>query len=224
LDDGAPFFQTSGFDLGTALTDNGPNMPGTKQPLERREGARHASPLLNDLIHQLVGHQSAFRAFLRKRLPDDGLVEDLLQQSLLKAVERGHEMKSENAVGWFYRILRNAVADYYRARAADDRKVEGLHRTMVASGEDMTPALDEIRPTVCACLGTLLKGMRPAYVDVIRRIDLEGEPPAKVAKDLGVTTNTLAVRLHRARQLLRTTLEESCGICTKHGCLNCTCP
>lgn len=179
---------------------------------------------LDDLTHRLLEEGSAFRAFLRKRLSDDAVVEDLLQQSLMKAVERSHELKkSDSAVSWFYRILRNAVVDYYRAHAADHRKVEGLLREMVASGEDQTPALDDMRPTVCACLGTLLHQLRPGYADLIRRIDLEGESPAAVAKDLKVTSNNLTVRLHRARQALRTSLEQSCGVCSKHGCLNCTC-
>jgi RNA polymerase sigma factor (sigma-70 family) len=183
-----------------------------------------ANVLLDDLTHRLLEQGSAFRAFLRKRLSDDALVEDLLQQSLLKAVERSHELKrSDSAVSWFYRILRNAVVDYYRSHAADRRKVEGLLQEMVASGEDQTPALDALRPTVCACLGTLLRQMRPAYADLIRRIDLEGESPAAVAKDLQVTANNLTVRLHRARLALRTTLENTCGVCTKHGCLHCTC-
>lgn len=179
---------------------------------------------LDDLTHRILEQGSAFRAFLRKRLSDDTVVEDLLQQSLMKAVERSHELKkSDSAVSWFYRILRNAVVDYYRSHAADQRKVKGLLQEMAASGEDQAPALDDLRPTVCACLGPLLNRMRPAYADLIRRIDLEGESPAAVAKDLKVTSNNLTVRLHRARQALRTSLEQSCGLCTKHGCLNCTC-
>lgn len=205
------------------MKDNG-LMPGTKASLKSKLEENPTYPLLHDLTHRLLAQQSAFRAFLRKRLSDDGLVEDLLQQSLMKAVERGHELKkSESAVGWFYRILRNAVADYYRTYAADNRKVEGLLQEMVASGEDKTPALDEIRPAVCACLGTLLEEIRPTYADLIRRIDLEGESPAAMAKDLRVTPNNLTVRLHRARQALKAKLEQACGICTKHGCLNCTC-
>lgn len=85
------------------------------------------------------------------------------------------------------------------------------------------PALDEIRSTVCTCLGPLLKEIRPAYGHLLERIDLKGELPAAVAKDLKLTTNNLTVRLHRARQALRARLEQACGICTKHGCLNCTC-
>lgn len=192
--------------------------------LKDQAGKSPADPVLHDLTHRLMAEQSAFRTFLQKRLSDGDVVEDLLQQSMVKAVERGHELKkSESAVGWFYRILRNAITDYYRAHAADARKVEGLHRRMVVSGEDLVPALDAVRPTVCACLGTLLKDLRPSYADLIRRIDLEGESPAAVARDLKVTPNNLTVRLHRARQALKAGLEQACGICTKHGCLNCTC-
>ena len=179
---------------------------------------------LDELMQRLLAEQSAFRAFLRKRLSDDALVEDLLQQSLVKAVERGHELNNrDSAVSWFYRILRNAVVDYYRSHAADRRKVDGFLDELVTSGEDKMPGLDEVRPTLCACLAPLVSQLRPAYADLIRRVDLEGESPAAVAEDLNVTSNNLTVRLHRARQALRATLEKTCGICTKHGCLNCTC-
>lgn len=179
---------------------------------------------LDELMQRLLAEQSAFRAFLRKRLSDDALVEDLLQQSLVKAVERGHELNNyDSAVSWFYRMLRNAVVDYYRSHATDLRKVDGLLDELVTSGEDRMPGLDEVRPTLCACLAPLVSQLRPAYADLIRRVDLEGESPAAVAKELNVTSNNLTVRLHRARQALRATLEKTCGICTKHGCLNCTC-
>ncbi len=111
---------------------------------------------LDELMQRLLAEQSAFRAFLRKRLSDDALVEDLLQHSLVKAVERGHELNNhDSAVSWFYRILRNAVVDYYRSHAADRRKVEGLLDELVTSGEDTMPGLDEVRPTLCACLAPL---------------------------------------------------------------------
>ena len=185
----------------------------------------HSNVALNDLTHRLLEQESAFRAFLRKRLSDDAVTEDLLQQSLMKAVERYHDLqKSDSAISWFYRILRNALVDYYRSHAADHRKVEGLHQEMIAAGEDKVPALDEMRPAICTCLGPLLKDMRPAYAHLLERVDIKGESPATVAKDLKLTANNLTVRLHRARQALRASLEQACGICTKHGCLNCTCP
>lgn len=176
------------------------------------------------ILQELLARQSDFRAFVRRRVSDDAIAEDLLQQSFMRAVEQHHSLKQrDTVVGWFYRILRHALVDYYRAQAADGRKTDAFMQALVTSGDDKTPALDELRPMVCACLQRLLPAIRPAYADLIRRIDLQGEAPAAVAKDLGVTPNNLTVRLHRARQALRGSLEESCGICTKHGCLNCTC-
>lgn len=181
---------------------------------------REHPPVLADLL----ARQPDFLAFLRRRLPDDAIAADLLQQSLVRAVQSAHAVREpEQSVAWFYRILRNAVTDYYRSQAADDKKTAGLMKDLQALEADRAPALDELRPTVCACLERLLPALRPAYADVIRRLDLEGREPALVANELGVSVNNLTVRLHRARQALRKRLEEACGICTKHGCLNCTC-
>ena len=198
--------------------DSNTRIPAVER--EHNPTASEQSALLGDLF----ARESDFRAFLRRRVGDDTLAEDLLQQSFMRAVQQEHQVKQpEQVVAWFYRILRNATIDYYRARAAEDRKMEAFIHDLAATGTDKTPAFDELRPTVCACLQRLLPGLKPAYADLLNRIDMRGESSAAVAKDLGLTSNNLTVRLHRARQALRKRLEESCGICTKHGCLNWTC-
>ncbi len=185
---------------------------------------RTGAATLDEITQRLMAHRSDFRAFLRRRLPDDAVADDVLQHSVVRAVERYRDLRSgDNAVRWFYRILRHAVADHYRAQTADDRKVKGFRQGLVAAGEDKAPALDEVRPTVCACLAPLLRALRPSYAEVLQRIDLQGEAVPAVAQEWGLTPNNLTVRLHRARQALKARLEEACGVCTKHGCLNCTC-
>lgn len=198
--------------------------PPKRPPVRSNEAADAQGDGTTELLPHLLSRESDFRSFLRRRVADDALAEDLLQQSFMRAVQQEHQVEQpEQVVAWFYRILRNATIDYYRARVADDRKIEAFIQELAVTGTDRTPAFDELRPTLCACLQRLLPRLRPAYADLLNRIDLEGESPASVAKDLGVSPNNLTVRLHRARQALRKSLEESCGICTKHGCLNCTC-
>jgi RNA polymerase sigma factor (sigma-70 family) len=198
-----------------------------KSRLERPESSlpdQARDSAVSEVLQALLAGESDFRTFVRRRVPDTAIADDLLQQSFLRAVQHQHTLdQRENVLGWFYRILRNAVVDYYRAHAADAKKVEALMQELQVSGEDQTPALDELRPAVCACLERLIPHIRPAYADLLRRIDLKGESPAIVAKDLNISLNNLTVRLHRARQALRTSLEQVCGICTKHGCLDCTC-
>lgn len=179
---------------------------------------------LDDLVASLIHHQEAFLGFLRRRVDDEALAADLFQQSLVRAVERHHGVREEaSAVAWFYQILRNVLVDYYRSRGAEARRDDAYLQELVATGQDKEPPPDEVAAVICACLNRLLPALRPAYAEVLRRIDLGGESPQRVAAELQVSPNNLTVRLHRARQALRASLEETCGICTTHGCLDCAC-
>lgn len=126
-------------------------------------------------------------------------------------------------VPWFYKIIRHTLIDYYRSKGAEARRNEAFLQGLTLSGNDTEPPIDEVKATVCTCLYRLLPNLRSNYADLIRRIDLEDESPKRVAEELKISPSNLTVRLHRARQALRARLEESCGVCSTHGCLNCTC-
>ena len=176
------------------------------------------------VMQRLLENESAFRQFVRRRVGEEVVVEDILQQSLTKAVERSHSLNNEqSALAWFYRILRHTVADYYRFQGAEARRDEALQRELTISGNHQEPPPDELKATACACLHGFLPNLHGNYGELIKRIDLDGESPAQVAKELKISRNNLTVRLHRARQPLRASLEDACGICSRHGCLNCTC-
>lgn len=181
-------------------------------------------PFTTDMLRRLLDHESAFRSFLRRRIGNEALVEDLLQQSFVKAVEHQHSLRNDDSVvAWFYRVLRNTVIDYYRSHGAESKRDEAFLQELIHRGEDQEPPLDEMKAAVCQCLHGIMPELRSNYSELLRRIDLEGESPAQVAKVLGITLNNLTVRLHRARQALREGLEQSCGVCSQHGCLNCSC-
>lgn len=181
-------------------------------------------PHPNDTIQRLLEHESAFRVFLRRRVGDEALAEDLLQHSLIRAVQSHHAVRNnESVVAWFYKILRHTLIDYYRSNGAEARRNEAFLQALTLSGNDKEPPIDEVKTAVCTCLYRLLPKLRSNYAELIRRIDLEEESPKRVAEELKISPSNLTVRLHRARQALRASLEQSCGVCSKHGCLNCTC-
>lgn len=192
----------------------------------RDKSGQHAepNPLLNEVMRELIEHRQAFHGFLSKRLGDAALAEDLLQQCFMKAMAHFHSIKQmDKVIPWFYQILRHALIDFYRSQETDAKRFQTFLNETETLGTHQVPSLDELHPTICACLDRLLVKLKPAYADLLRRIDLSGESLQSVAKDLQITTNNLTVRLHRARQALRQSLENACGICSKHGCLNCTC-
>jgi len=165
-----------------------------------------------------IANQPRFLAFLRRRLKSEAEAEDLLQQALFKAIRHEKDWDGkENVLAWFYRILRNALIDHYRSQDAEKRKVESWRQKPEAT----TPT--EEREHLCACFESVLPSLKAEYAEVLRRVDLGEEEPAQVAATLGITLNNLTVRLHRARQSLRKSLEKICGVCTRHGCLDCTC-
>lgn len=172
----------------------------------RRADPMTASPVPPDL--------APFRNFLRKRLPDPALADDILQQSLMKAFENSVWDEKENPTAWLYRVLRNAVAEHYRTRATRERAEARLAAE---------PAPQDDEAEVCACLDALLPALNPDYAAVLQAMDRDGGKTADVARDLGITPGNLMVRLHRARHALRERLQATCGICTRHGCFNCTC-
>ena len=172
-----------------------------------------------EVVARLVRNHREFLGFLESRVRDRAVAEDILQAAFVKALERGGAIRdSESAVAWFYRLLRNALVDHWRRAGREARLIERGAGAPDAAAED-----PELHSAVCACFVELLPTLKPEYAEVLRRVDLGGEPVGRVAQALGVTSNNASVRLHRARQALRRSLESSCGTCATHGCLDCEC-
>jgi len=175
-------------------------------------------PMSEVVVARLVENHRKFLSFLEARVESRDTAEEILQAAFLRAVEKGDSVENgESAVAWFYRLLRNALIDHYRSRAAQSRALDA-HRQQVDAVFEL-----ELKDVVCQCMSTLLPTLKPEYADMVNRVDLQDTPIAAVAADLSITPNNATVRLHRARQALKLTLERSCGTCATHGCLDCTC-
>lgn len=172
------------------------------------------------IVQALVENHRRFLAFLERRVRDRATAEEILQAAFVRGLERAGDVRDgERAVAWFYRLLRNAVVDHYRARGAEAAALAAFGRE-IGDGEE-PPA--EVASELCGCFEALLPALRPEYAEILRRVDLEGQRPADFAQVSGLTANNAMVRLHRARKALRTALERSCRTCAEHGCLDCTC-
>lgn len=181
-------------------------------------------PVSAGLVDILVKNRERFRKYLTRRIGNEAIADELLQQSLMKALEAESELRNqESLIPWFYRILKNALIDYYRTHSKEEKRDDSLVKELEALGETKTPAADELKSAICQCLGGLLPTLNPGYAELVQKIDLDQKSPEEVAKELGITPNNLGVKLHRARQALRKSLERSCGACSKHACLDCTC-
>ena len=175
----------------------------------------HDHTLSTPVEEALSAGRSRYLAFVRRRISDPDLAEDILQEALLRAFRAAPDIDDgERLTAWFYRVLRNAIVDAYRRRDVQNRRSERLHDRH---------GLPDLSRTLCECFRALLPALRPEYAAVLSAVDLDERPPHEVAEEFGLTTNNLNVRRHRARRALRESLEATCRICADHGCLDCTC-
>jgi RNA polymerase sigma factor (sigma-70 family) len=193
---------------------------GSKQPV-LAAGLTRAD---EKVIETILGERARFHRFLASRVGDQATAEDLLQDSLLRALEQSGKLRrGEAAVPWFFRILRHAISDHFRKKGSENRRVENLLADLQAGGDDVHTPPADWDTAVCACFHGLLPALKPRYAQVIRRIDLRGESKSEVARDLRINAATMDVLLHRARQALRRRLEVFCGSCSREHCLACLC-
>jgi RNA polymerase sigma-70 factor (ECF subfamily) len=177
----------------------------------------HQAPGSSLVGHELIKSRDRFLEYVRARVADPELAEDILQDSLLRAVQAAPTLRQQDRLDpWFYSVLQHAIVDAYRRRGVEQR-----HVTPADGAEPIAETDDET--ILCACFEPLVSTLKPEYAELIRSLDLGGESPESAARRLGVTPNNLKVRRHRARQALRRRLEETCRTCAEHHCLDCTC-
>lgn len=161
-------------------------------------------------------HATRLLAVTRRILPGEEDARDALQDAFLSAFRAMERFDGKSRLyTWLYRIAVNAAL--MRARTRSRRPEEsieellprfaenGMHREPVrAWGEPVRAAqIRELRGTVRDAIEHLPESHR----NVLILRDIEGLSTAETAELLETTPNAVKVRLHRARQALRTLLD-----------------
>ena len=119
--------------------------------------------LTPEVVDVLVERHRRFLQFLEPRVGSRAVAEELLQAAFVKAVERGNELRDgESAVAWFYKLLRNALVDFYRHRDAKRRAME-RHASETQVTTERDPALDA---AICECVHGLIPTLKAEYAEI----------------------------------------------------------
>jgi RNA polymerase sigma-70 factor (ECF subfamily) len=184
------------------------------QPVNEPAEARPSA----DIAAALVANHREFLAFVERRVGNREVAEEILQSAFVRNLEKLDTVR-DTAIGWFYRVLRNAIIDHHRRTAAAGRRLESYAvEREVADAHD-----DELHGAICKCVGTLAQTLKPEYAEALRRIELDGVSVKDYAEQAGISSSNAGVRVFRAREALRKQVARSCGTCATHGCLDCTC-
>jgi RNA polymerase sigma factor (sigma-70 family) len=171
-----------------------------------------------EVAEVLVANHRDFLRFVERRIGNRALAEEIVQDAFVRSLDRGAEIR-ESVVGWFYRVLRNAVIDHQRRQTVADRRLERFAAELASKGE----AHEELTKVACGCVLQLADTLKPEYADALRRIEIDQVTVKDYAHANGISPSNAGVRIFRAREALRKQVARSCGTCAEHGCLDCTC-
>ena len=147
-------------------------------------------------------HAELVFAYIRKRVPDQPLAEDLRQEVLLKVYDfctRKSGVKNPKA--WLYQIAHNVIMDHHRRTKRERQILEG-----VASPE----APEEGLLQATSCLNSLMKRMDQEDQKILKWVDIEGQKQKDVADKLGLSVSGAKSRIQRARKRLHARFTECC--------------
>jgi RNA polymerase sigma-70 factor (ECF subfamily) len=148
---------------------------------------------------------------------DEDEAASVLQETFLQAYERIHTFRGESKVTtWLYAIGINlSRATLRKSRRATALEEEDLDRLQPAfargmyrdAGQSWDPQKIAERTEVQKLVRKAIDRLPEDYRVVVTLRDIRELPTAEVAQMLGISEGAVRVRLHRARQALKTLLD-----------------
>jgi RNA polymerase sigma-70 factor, ECF subfamily len=160
-----------------------------------------------DLGAAFAALRTSLRNYLRRRVSDPILVEDLIQDVFVKASAAISAKRApNNLTGWLYSAARTTVVDYYRSARPDTMELdESLPDTQHASDEVLHQEL-------AICLRPLARQLPAIYRDTLLATDFDGKTMQTLADEQGLSLSAIKSRASRARLMLKAKLLDCCHV------------
>lgn len=164
-----------------------------------------------------AAHRGAMLRFARRKIRDEGLAEDAVQDALVAALSSRDAFQGRSALRtWLIGILNHKIQDVFRResryvrQSGSDRgdgetgSDEAVHETHAAidAAQAQDPAREvgqrRMRDELAREIDALPSTLREVFVLQV----IEGRSTEEVCRALGITEANCWVRLHRARKRL----------------------
>lgn len=172
----------------------------------------------NRQIQEIIADQRLrLRNFIRRYVPIEADVEDLLQEVFLRAIEAYRLPEPVEQWGaWMFRVARNRIVDFFRRRRVrgTDATAAASHESEARRPEDELPSREAgpaeayaravLQTELEEALDELPAEQREAFV----AHEIEGLSFKEISARTGVSVNTLISRKHYAVLHLRRRLSD----------------
>jgi RNA polymerase sigma-70 factor (ECF subfamily) len=145
------------------------------------------------------------RRFIRRRVPDDYVADDLLQETFVR-VHRNlpNLQEADRLAAWVYQIGRNVINDHHR---------KGANATVTLADDPVDEADERVsclRGGAGEWLEEMVRQLPDGYREAVQLSEIEGLPQQEVADRLGLSLSGAKSRIQRGRVMLKGVLEQCC--------------
>jgi RNA polymerase sigma-70 factor, ECF subfamily len=165
----------------------------------------------------LRDHGGRLLAAARRLLRDEEDARDAVQEALVSAFRSLDRFEGGSRLStWLHRIVINCCLMKLRSRKRrPEDSIEDLLPRFLEDGHQVQDSVDWEEPIdsllqrreVCALVRQSIDRLPESYRTALVLRDIEELSTEEAARLVGVTENALKIRLHRARQALRTLLD-----------------
>ena len=149
---------------------------------------------------------SDLRQFIRRRVSDDHVADDLLQETFVRVhrnIETLHD--ADRLAAWVYQIARNVIHDHHR---------KATNSTVALAdadpADDCDDQLSQLHCRGAGWLDEMIRSLPDGYREAVQLAEIEGLPQQEVADRLGLSLSGAKSRIQRGRVMLKDALEACC--------------
>lgn len=149
---------------------------------------------------------SDLRRFIRRRVSDDHVADDLLQETFMRVHRNSGKLKEEDRLAaWVYQIARNVIHDHYRK--ATNATVGLADLDPVDDGDDH---MTQLRCRGAGWLDEMIRSLPDGYREAVQLAEIDEFSQQEVADRLGLSLSGAKSRIQRGRTMLKGVLDQCC--------------
>ena len=141
--------------------------------------------------------------------------EDLTQSVMLKVSRGLLEFRHDSTLStWIYRIATNVAVDRLRGSAHNEAlsgEIDSDEANVALEAQTPSVEATAIRAEMSACIREFVDRLPEPYRIVTVLSEIEGFTNPEIAAIVGVSLDTVKIRLHRAREKLRQSMASGCS-------------
>lgn len=160
-------------------------------------------PITTQSIWRLLSDR--LRSFILKRVGDEHVAADLLQETFLRIHNNAETLRDEQRLtSWVFQVARNLVVDYQRSqkRSGSDSEYP-IDRAAVKEPPNHNVEVSQ-------WIARAIDHLPETYQAAVRLFEIDGKAQQQIADRLGLSLSGAKARVQRGRVLLRKILSDCC--------------